>query len=374
MLRYYRRYLCLLAISTLALPLIVSVLRPDSESMSPIEKRKLVAAPELPDSLAAWKELPSHVDAYVSDHFGLRSLVIHAAALVNQGIFHSGNARVLYSNSGWMFYRDKDDGDTVRQSAGVLRRDKQVAITADFLSDMKVELSARGIALLVAPPPNSATIYEEQLPLWARGHGNRTEYDLFLDDLANRAVPAVDLRPPLRDAKSQGQIYLSHDTHWSARGALTAFNTVVEAASHPNWRIIASSSLTAPKDLLGGDLASILGIPGDVSEPVEHLSLPGGRPETLGDFAMLWTADRRGPTIMIIGDSFTQVFVPMLLQHAGRVVWLHHQHCWFDWKWIDQFHPDEVWWMPTERYLLCSGRPNGFPARAAQSNRPSTPP
>ena len=54
----------------------------------------------------------------------------------------------------------------------------------------------------------------------------------------------------------------------------------------------------------------------------------------------------------------------MLLQHAGRVIHLHHRWCGFDWKWIVQFHPDEVWWMPTERYLVCrETRPYGFPSR-----------
>ena len=54
----------------------------------------------------------------------------------------------------------------------------------------------------------------------------------------------------------------------------------------------------------------------------------------------------------------------MLLQGTGRVVWLHHSFCGFDWKWIDQLRPDEVWWMPTERYIVCGKggvRPVGMP-------------
>jgi hypothetical protein len=33
---------------------------------------------------------------------------------------------------------------------------------------------------------------------------------------------------------------------------------------------------------------------------------------------------------------------------------------------IDRFQPDEVWWVPTERYLVCippNIRPDGFPSR-----------
>ena len=57
---------------------------------------------------------------------------------------------------------------------------------------------------------------------------------------------------------------------------------------------------------------------------------------------------------MVIGDSFTaSYFPPMLAQHVGRAIWLNHRECGFDWNWIDKLQPDEVWWMPTERFLIC---------------------
>jgi hypothetical protein len=67
---------------------------------------------------------------------------------------------------------------------------------------------------------------------------------------------------------------------------------------------------------------------------------------------------------MIIGDSFTMYYLaPMLVKHVGRVIWRHHKFCGFDWKLTDRFQPDEVWFVPTERYLLCAPnvRPEGFP-------------
>ena len=103
-----------------------------------------------------------------------------------------------------------------------------------------------------------------------------------------------------------------------------------------------------------------------MTEEVEELALPAGEKELLtsdpyGDYVQ--TSGRPGPTIMIIGNSFTGAhFEPMLLQHAGRVVWLSHQHCGFDWAAIDRFRPDEVWWMPNERFLVCDpgARPLDF--------------
>jgi hypothetical protein len=58
-----------------------------------------------------------------------------------------------------------------------------------------------------------------------------------------------------------------------------------------------------------------------------------------------------------------------LSQHVGRAVWLHHNYCGFDWAWIDKIRPDEVWWMPVERLLVCrpgqklKNFPEGEPSR-----------
>ncbi len=77
---------------------------------------------------------------------------------------------------------------------------------------------------------------------------------------------------------------------------------------------------------------------------------------------------RAGPAVLIIGDSFTESFFPPLLaQHAGRAIWMHSHECAFDWNAIDRYRPDEVWWMPTERALVCDpgARPQNFAAKAA---------
>jgi len=144
----------------------------------------------------------------------------------------------------------------------------------------------------------------------------------------------------------------------------------VQVDSHSDWQLDPASVLGPPLTIIGGDLARMLGIEAAVSETDQLLTLPPGT-RTLfesGQYPIyLATVDRPGPTMMIIGDSFTvDLFAPMLLRHAGQVAWLYHDLCGFDWKWIEQFHPDEVWWMPTERFIVCKrgSHPNGLPVRS----------
>src|SRR5271169_4733635 len=363
MLMSWRRYFAPLAFLLLAVPLVVGLVWPDSPAAVLKEGRRLAPAPGPPGSGKDWLGLPAALDAYLSDHFGLRQALIRTHKDLTKPMLGMGDDAVLVGRYGRMFYLGEE---TVRQSAGLVLRDQRVADTVALIKAMRDELRLRGVGFLVASPPNAATVYQDDLPDWARNAGKRTEYDLFLQGLAAERVRTVDLRPVMTSARAEGPAYYRHDTHWTARGALAAYNAIVEADGRPDWRLDPNAALTPLSERKGGDLARMLGVEDNVTEETEYLALQTRPKELLtsdpyGDYVQ--SSGRPGPTIMIIGDSFTAAdFAHLLLQRAGRVVWLYHDHCAFDWKAIDQFRPDEVWWMPNERFLICgpSVRPLDF--------------
>ena len=363
MLARSRRYLSLLAFALVATPLVVGLVRPDSPAEILKEGRRLAPAPAAPDDVKDWLTLPAALDAYLRDHFGLRHDLITAHHELTKPMLGFGDDLVLVGRDGRMFYLGEG---AVRQSAGLLVRDRSVSDTVDLIAAMNAELNRRGIRFLVASPPNAATVYQDDLPDWAQNLGKRTEYDLFMKGLSARGVEAIDLRPVMAEARAEGAAYFRHDSHWTARGALAAFNAVVAADGHPGWRLDPATALAPPSERRGGDLARLLGVQDSVTEEAEELALPQGEKTLLtsdpyGDYVQ--SSGRPGPTVMILGDSFTGAHIePMLLQHAGRVVWLASEHCGFDWSAIDRFRPDEVWWMPNERFLICDPgvRPRGF--------------
>lgn len=364
MLRRGRRYLAVVALALVATPLLVGLVKPDNEASVLAEGRRFALAPTLPASFAELAALPERVDAYLKDHFGLRHALIHAYANLTRPMVGGGGASVMIGRDGRMFYLGDE---MVRQSAGLILRDRRVAETADFVAEMKDALAGLKIRFLVAVPPNASTVYQEDLPVWAQSRGRRTEYDLFLAALAARGVKAVDLRPAVTAARAQGDVFYRHDTHWTHRGALAAFNAIVTADGHPDWRLDAESSLGPPTVHRGGDLIRMLGADDGATEAVQDLSLPAdARQEILSPGPMpdtVLVSAESGPTVMVLGDSFTaSYFPPMLSRHVARAVWLYHRYCGFDWKWIDILRPDEVWWMPTERALFCepAARPLHF--------------
>ena len=356
MLRRYRRYFALLAFGLLAAPLAVGLVRPDSPELIFKEGRRLAPPPAPPGGLRDMAALPGRIDAFLKDHFGFRHMLIQLHKDLTRPMLGFGGSDVLIGRDGRMFYLGSE---MVRQSAGLILRDQKVADSADQLARMRDELAKRGTAFFVLVLPSASSIYEADLPIWAQSHGRKTEDDLFLRDLAERGIKTVDLRPTLRQTASEGKAYLLHDSHWTARGAVAGFNAAVEADSHPDWRVDPAKALGPPVEVKGGDLARLLGDEDDVTETAELLALPAaGAVENLSKDVMpahMITTGKPGPTILVVGDSFTaSYFPPMLAQHVGRAIWLHYNTgCSFDWSLVDKYRPDEVWWTRVERALIC---------------------
>jgi hypothetical protein len=361
------RWLPVAILLFVATPLVAGLIVPENAQEILKEGRTRAPTPAIPHSWGEFTALPKEVDDYLQDRFGLRKQMIRWYSNLTKRLLAEGDHQVLVGRHDRMFLLLED---SVRQSAGLIRRDARVADSADFLVATRDALRQRGIRFLVASPPNAATIYQDDLPRWARSGGRTTEYDLFIADLAARGINAVDLRPTMWTVRGKASAYFHYDTHWTPRAALAGFNAVADADGHHEWRIDADAALAPATERQGGDLARMIGVEADVAEPIEELSLPpASKVElTAPPFATyVATTGKPGETIMIVGDSFTMgYFAPMMLSHAGRVVWQHHKWCGFDWKLIDRFRPDAVWWMPTERYLLChpNARPDGFPAQS----------
>ena len=297
-----RRCLAILTFLLLLTPLVVGLVAPDSPATVLREGRSLAPAPQLPTTGAGWLALPAAVDAYLKDHFGLRQTLITAHRELTKPMLGFGNDSVLVGRGGRMFYLGEN---AVRQSAGLLVRDRGVADTVDLLVATKSDLERRGIRFLVASPPNAATVYQDDLPDWAQNSGKRTEYDLFVEGLAAKGVKTIDLRPVMAAAKLRGRFITATTATGPPRGALAAFNAIVEADGHPDWRLDPALVLAPIATRKGGDLTRMLGVQDSLTEEIEELMLPAGEKEPLT--AIPWedyvqSTGKPGPTIMIIGD------------------------------------------------------------------------
>ncbi len=233
--------------------------------------------PAAPKRWADWLALPAAIDAFLKDHFGLRHAMIQTHHDLTKPMLGFGGTEVLIGRDGRMFYLGDD---LVRQSAGLVVRDERVAETVAMLVKMRDELQKRGIRFLVASPPNSATVYNDDLPAWAQNKGRRTEYDLLLAELAERGIKTVDLRPPLAAGARRSRRPISSTIRTGRRRARSRRST---RSSRPT-AIRTGRSIRRPRSApvtlrTALDVARVAGVEKGLSEPNQELALSGGTRE-----------------------------------------------------------------------------------------------
>lgn len=360
LLRSYRRYWSLIGLALLTLPLVGHVLGPKSAESSPIEHRTLAKLPSFPATMADIQLYPKSMDAYLNDHFGVRNLLLRTNFYIRYVTHTSVSPRVAHGRDGWLFLTDDN---VLRQVTGELERPQVIRHLVNLLAKMQKLLTRDRRQFVVAIAPNKHSVYANKLTSWSERPKRRTEYDLFLAEMAQAHVPTVDLRPALRAAASKNLVYYPTGTHWNRLGALIAYNSIMTLAGMPDWRIDPLDALGPSVKTAGGELARFLGVQQWTSDTDRTLRIP----DPLDSASVIDNGHQgfydvpgygNSQTILVLGDSFSRNYMrPYFARHASHVVWTHHDNCRFDWSVIERYKPDIVIFILVERgFGWCAGR------------------
>ncbi len=169
---------------------------------------------------------------YIADHFAFRQQMITANAALNAALFHvSTEDSVLLGKEGWLFYQ--------QTAADYLHTEplsqRQLYGAAHTIALMQEYLTARGIQLFVTVAPNKASLYPEYLPDIGQPLDRQADIDRLTPLLSEEGIAYVDLFAALRDQRAQDDtavhefLYHRLDSHWNARGAALAHDTLMSA-------------------------------------------------------------------------------------------------------------------------------------------------
>ena len=302
---------------------------------STIENRNLAPLPDVAGKPWKWKvrTFPKLFDAWYSDHFGCRALLLEANALINFSVL-SYEQRVAIGQDGWLFYKF----DPPLFSLSLSQR--ELASWKSYLERRQRWLAARGIKYLFIVPPDKDSIYPEFLPT-SVGHAPE---ELPVDQLirylreTSSTVPVLSLRDAVLagKAREQSPLYYKQDGHWNTVGAYYGYDAVIGKLSgwfptlHPRPRTDYRVA-TGPEKVR--DIAHLAGLPDSshtMGAELEPLFTDAAQQSTIPN------ANFRNPTIVtempgspgstlprlvMLRDSFTISLMPFLSQNFSHATY-----------------------------------------------------
>jgi alginate O-acetyltransferase complex protein AlgJ len=344
--------LAVLFAAVISLPLAANLAGRDGADAG-AENREMAAFPALRSAWTSPREFANGFSAWFDDHFGFRARLVRwygESRLFVLGV--SPSAAVVKGKDGWFFYADDmglEDYANVEPLTNEALANWRRAVTR-----ARDWLQARKIAYVFVIAPDKPAIYGDEMPPTLRRIGDMSRTDQLLTTLQDTGF-AVDLRPSLFEARAHERIYHQTDTHWNDRGALVAYQRIVEAvrahvpSAPPPWT--RQDFEEVDRTVEGLDLAGMMGLKRAMREV--DLALVPRRPRRarvvepagaapMDQLGRLVTEvdDPSLPRAVIFRDSFCSRLVPFLSEHFSRAVYMWQND--FDANLVEQEHPDVV--------------------------------
>lgn len=218
-----------------------------------IGNEKITTVPSFTNEDGSFNEsILSELGAYFEQHFAFRPEIITADADIQSDVFGVSNVdSVVAGKDGWLYYASTLDDYMGRNALS----ERQIDGIVHNLSLVQQRVEDHGARFLFTVSPNKNTLYPEHMPSYylvdTSAPRNR---DLLNDALAKSSVDYCNLFSVFE--KQDETLYFARDSHWNNKGALLAYNAMLEkiGKSHDDY---ASKDVTIKEDFIG-DLSQMM--------------------------------------------------------------------------------------------------------------------
>ena len=237
-------------VAVCAVPSLGMVFRPSNQ---PIGNERREEAPSLTNEDGGFNfSYFSQLGSYYEKNFAFRPEMIQADARINAGLFKTSNIdTVIVGKNDWLYYTSTADDylgkNTLTQS--------EINGVVNNLKIIQSYCESVGVQFLFTAAPNKNTLYHDNMPYTYSAEVSSTRNrDLLHAALNGSTVNYCNLFEPL-SAQSE-TLYFARDSHWNNKGALLAYNTVLDALNktHDDY---SSAEVTRKKDFTG-DLSKMI--------------------------------------------------------------------------------------------------------------------
>ena len=329
------------------------------------EKRRLAALPAWPASPRDLQSFTRGIDAFVKDHFPARTRLIGGLNWLRYQVGDSGVSSVIVSRQGWLYL---DNGTHLGMvGAPTLVREGELDRWTAQIDQWTRAVAKGGGHFYLLIPPDKERVYPEYAPSWYVPLPNPPAEQLTRAAQARGLENVLYLLPEMLRAKSESPpAYGPHDTHWTGHAAHAAYLALAEHLRITDspisaWPLVRyTRSSMNPEE----DLKKMLGFNGwNTALPFPLLN----HPETVTRVQKTWLTEKQdsrssfiaelgnadGPTLLLIGDSFSVALLPALQPHFRRIIFSHYTDGGiFRQDLIDRFAPDVVVLEVVERDLV----------------------
>lgn len=334
-------------VSALLIPLVAMSFRPTNEST---DNRRLAEFPSAANAdggpnLAFF----TGFEDWFKDHFAFRNELIYADAKIQNDVFKVSNVEnVISGKNGWLFYTS-----TLKDYLGTDRlSDREIFNIAHNISIACDYVSGKGSKFLLTVPANKNTLYGEYMPYY---DSLKVDTAQNTDELAPlleaKGIPYADL---IKGFKEEDEVlYLKTDSHWSNKGAVLAYNIIMDGLrlAHDDY----SRAEAAGSAKEAGDLSKMMyTFYGEKEEnPVYAIeqnyeyqgnfkSVEDGRIETKGTGG--------NGKLLMFRDSFGNTLVPLIANEFGECFFT-RENLYFLERYMEEKKPDTVIFEKVQRNI-----------------------
>ena len=329
------------------LPLVGMAFKKEDDSAS--ENRRLAELPALISEEGLNIYFLPQLGAYYEDHFAFREEAVAADSGIMAGVFGVSPVDTIIKGTGdWLYY--KDSLHDFRNDAVISER--EAFALAHNIALIQKTLEGQGISFLFTVAPNKNSLYGGNMPYYysvkAQEEGNIELVSGYLNEMG---VNYADLFEAFREV--DGVLYRTQDSHWNGKGALLAYNCVLDQMQVDHDRHDRAVEKRVKTET--GDLArSLYGKYADTEwDTIEDIAVK----HTITNGADDWDAllietesVNKAGTLLMFRDSFGITLSPLVADEFGKAAFSRATIYMLD-SYVDTYKPDHVIFEIVERNL-----------------------
>ena len=322
----------------IVIPLATMTFRPTTEST---DNRRLAEFPSFTnDDGGVNAGFFTGFEKWFKDHFAFRNELIYADAKIQNDVFKVSNVEnVISGKEGWLFYTS-----TLKDYLGADRlSDREIYNIAHNLSIAYDHIRDKGSDFVLTIPANKNTLYGEYMPYYDSLKADSVQNtDVLTPVLARKGIPYADLIQGFR--KEDEILYLKTDSHWSNKGAVLAYNIIMDELGLAHDDYSGAEAVKSPDE--SGDLGRMMytfygdkedNYIYDINSNYEYLgnfkSVEDGRIETKGT--------GKNGSLLMFRDSFGNTLVPLIANEFGECFFT-RENLYLLEKHMEEKNPDTV--------------------------------